>query len=102
VKEENKERQLMLHEGDESPEVKCTKHGSCRKPWIMCDHLGSNTEPKVAHRVQEEHIAGEVLCATCFEALNAGTGPEHEEAQSHLLIACETCVLDKFKLTTSN
>lgn len=82
--------------------VRCRVHGIEKKPWIVCVHVADDVTPKVARRIEDEQISGEVLCADCCNELNAAEGTDNTGPTEHLRFACESCVLELYKLTTSN
>jgi hypothetical protein len=73
--------------------IKCKEHGICHKPWIICVHVAADAVPKYARRIDDDELAGEVLCATCAELCDSEGPP-----QGDLRMACEPCVLDRWKL----
>lgn len=81
--------------------VKCDKHGLAKKPWVVCVHV-TKMEPKVARRIDDEQLAGEVLCESCYDACNAAVEKNEPSPTEHLRLACESCVLERYKLSTAN
>lgn len=81
--------------------IKCDDHGLEKKPWVVCVHVPEST-PRVARRIDDQQIAGEVLCESCFDACNAAAERDEPAPTEHLRLACEACVLERYKLTTSN
>lgn len=83
----NCERKMALLQG-----FKCSIHGQDR-PWMICTHVVEDTAPACSRRIEEDGVAGEVMCAVCLAHVEAGN-PELAE----LRLACERCVLERWPL----
>lgn len=82
--------------------IKCDDHGMEKKPWVVCVHVGESAPVKVARRIKDEQISGEVLCQACYDACNAAAEKGDPAPTESLRLACEACVLERHKLTDSN
>jgi hypothetical protein len=89
------ERDLDRHPG---VPVQCPKHGQ-QKSWIGCLHVREGDVPATCERFESGPFGGEVLCAACFALMEA----EPDEVDgTKLLLTCEACVLDRFRITDAS
>lgn len=76
--------------------LSCASHNTqTDHPWVICIHVAHGTPPKLAERmvIDENNVAaGQVLCEVCAADIPAAL------AKRDLKPACESCVLERWRL----
>lgn len=80
--------------------IACERHSGSTKPWIVCVHVADQgVPPASAQRVEQRGVGGEILCQSCKALLDRHYP---EEVSQHLRLACEACVLERWRLVDAN